>query len=103
LWLQNPALHTLVLLDAAYGEADQFMAWTRDDPHHRLINVASDTIHESNWLHAFLPGTVRVDGLPDDWTDGTRSARVLYVRTGVGHMPMIPDGVALPLALRALR
>jgi hypothetical protein len=102
LWLGNTALHTLVLLDAAYGEEDQFMAWTRDDRHHRLINVASDTIQESNWIHAFLPGTKRVDGLPAEWTDDTRSARVLYVRTDVGHMPMITDGVALPLALRAL-
>jgi hypothetical protein len=102
LWLSNPALRTLVLLDAAYGEQDQFMAWTRADNHHRLINVASDTIHESNWIHAFLAGTKRVDGLPADWTDDTRSARVIYVRTDVGHMPMITDGVALPLALRAL-
>jgi hypothetical protein len=103
LWLANPALHTLVLLDAAYGEEDQFMAWTRDDQHHRLINVASDTIQESNWIAAYLPTTKRVDGLPTDWSDNTtRTARVLYVRTNVGHMPMITDGIALPLALRAL-
>jgi len=102
LWLPNPELRTLVLLDAAYGEEDHFMAWTRDDQHHRLINVASDTIQESNWIHAFLPGTKRVYGLPTDWTDDARAARVLYVRTHVGHMPMITDGVALPLALRAL-
>ena len=102
LWLPNPALRTLVLLDAAYGEEDHFMAWTRDDQHHRLINVASDTIQESNWIHAFLPGTKRVVGLPTAWTDDARAARVLYVRTNVGHMPMITDGVALPLALRAL-
>jgi hypothetical protein len=102
LWLQQPALHTLVLLDAAYGEEDQFMAWARDDNHHRLINVASDTIQESNWIHAFLPTTKRVYGLPTDWSDDTRASRVLYVRTNVGHMPMITEGVALPLALRAL-
>ncbi|HET9990502.1 MAG TPA: hypothetical protein VFQ65_18365 [Kofleriaceae bacterium] len=102
LWLTNPAVRTLVLLDAAYGEEDQFMAWTRDDQTHRLINIASDTIQESNWIHMFLPSTKRVYGLPADWTDDTRSARVLYVRTNVGHMPMITDGVALPLALRAL-
>ena len=101
-WLPNPALSTLVLLDAAYGEEDQFMAWTRDDVRHRLINVASDTIQESNWIAAFLPMTKRVYGLPTDWTDDTRAARVLYVRTNVGHMPMITDGIALPMALRAL-
>lgn len=100
-WLPNTQLRTLVLLDAAYGEEDQFMVWARDG-RHRLINVASDTIHESNWIHAFLPGTKRVYGLPQEWTDEARAARVLYVRTGVGHMPMITNGVALPLALRAL-
>jgi hypothetical protein len=102
-WLPNTQLRTLVLLDAAYGEEDQFMAWTRDDQHHRLINVASDTIQESNWIAAFLPGTKRIDGLPSELSDEARSARVLYVRTWVGHMPMITGGVALPLALSALR
>jgi hypothetical protein len=102
LWLGNPMVHTLVLLDAAYGEEDQFMTWTRDNQRHRLINVASDTIQESNWIAQYLPSTMRVDGLPAEWTDENRSARVLYVRTNVGHMPMITDGVALPLALRAL-
>ena len=102
LWMADAALRTLVLLDAAYGEEDQFLAWTRGDEHHRLINVASDTIEESNWIHAYLPATKRVYGLPADWTDDTRTARVLYVRTGVGHMGMITGGVALPLALRAL-
>ena len=101
LWLGNSTLRTLVLLDAAYGEEDRFLAWTRDT-HHRLINIASDTIDESNWLHAFLPDTKRVYGLPASWTDDARAARVLYVRTGIGHMPMITDGVALPLALQAL-
>jgi hypothetical protein len=101
LWLGNPALRTLVLLDAAYGEEDRVLAWTRDE-HHRLINIASDTIPESNWLHTFLPRTLRVSGLPSDWSDDARAARVLYVRTDVGHMPMITNGVALPLALRAL-
>ncbi len=101
-WLANPALTTLVLLDAAYGEEDQFMAWTRDDVRHRLVNIASDTIQESNWMAAFLPSTKRVYGLPTDWTDDNRTARVLYVRTSVGHMPMITEGKALPMALRAL-
>jgi hypothetical protein len=101
LWLTNPALRTLVLLDAAYGEEDRFLEWIRIDEH-RLINIASDTIGESNWMHAFLPGTKRIFGLPSEWTDDARAARVLYVRTDIGHMPMITNGIALPLALRAL-
>jgi hypothetical protein len=101
LWLTNPALRTLVLLDAAYGEEDRFLQWTRDD-RHRLINIASDTIEESNWMHAFLPDTKRIYGLPSSWSDEARAARVLYVRTGIGHMPMVTNGLVLPLALRAL-
>lgn len=103
LWLPNPALRTLVLLDAAYGELDQFQRWARDETYHRLINVASDTIPDSNLMHAFLPGTRRVDGLPaNGWPDDVRTSRLLYVRTTVGHMPMITGGIALPLVLRAL-
>lgn len=102
LWLTNPALRTLVLLDAAYGEEDQFMTWTRGDAHHRLINIASDTIEESNWIHAFLPETKRIYGLPTDMPDDARAARVLYVRTWIGHATMIEDGRVLPFALSAL-
>jgi hypothetical protein len=102
LWLGEQALRTLVLLDAAYGEEDRFMEWTRDDEHHRLINIASDTLVESDWIAQYLPMTKRVYGLPASWSDDARASRVLYVRTGVGHIAMITGGVALPLALRAL-
>ena len=88
---------------AAYGEEDQFLAWTRADDHHRLINIASDTIQESDWIAQYLPTTKRVYGLPSEWTDDERAARILYVRTGIGHIGMITGGTALPLALRALR
>ena len=101
-WLASSALDTLVLLDAAYGEEDRFLAWTRNDQHHRLINIASDTREESNWMHAYLPETRRLYGLGGTWSDEVRASRVIYVRTRVGHMPMITEGVALPLALSAV-
>jgi hypothetical protein len=101
-WLASSELETLVLLDAAYGEEDRFLAWTRGDQHHRLINIASDTREESNWMHAYLPETRRIYGLRSAWTDEERASRVIYVRTRVGHLPMITDGVALPLALSAV-
>lgn len=101
-WLASTDLDTLVLLDAAYGESDRFLAWTRGDHHHRLINIASDTREESNWMHAYLPETRRIYGLRSTWSDEERASRVIYVRTRVGHIPMITDGVALPLALSAV-
>ncbi|MFT3692660.1 MAG: hypothetical protein QM831_05935 [Kofleriaceae bacterium] len=100
-WLGETSLHTLVLLDAAYGEEDQFMEWAKDTSH-RLINVASDTVQESNWIAMYLPQMKKMYGLPEAWTDEARAARLLYVRTSVGHMPMITEGVALPRALQVL-
>jgi hypothetical protein len=101
-WLPSASLDTLVLLDAAYGEEDRFLKWTRGNLRHRLINIASDTRQESNWMHRSLPDTKRVYGLHGEWSDDVRTSRVIYVRTRVGHIPMIEDGVALPLALSAV-
>jgi hypothetical protein len=50
-------------------------------------------------MHRFLPTTTRVDHLPPD---GLPDARILYVTTDVGHMALVTDGVAVPLALRAI-
>jgi hypothetical protein len=41
-WLDEPHLDTIVLLDALYGEVDEFTAWLEASPHHRLIDVGGD-------------------------------------------------------------
>lgn len=97
-WLANPQLDTVVLLDALYAEYS-FAPWLRGAPHRRLINIAYETGAYSDYLHRQLPSTRRIDGLP---LDGLPDARVLYVKTDVGHWQLVTDGVALPLALRAL-
>src|SRR4029078_4755002 len=51
-------------------------------------------------MHRYLPSTVRVDGLPQE---GFPDARILYAKTDVGHWQLVTDGLALPLALRAIR
>ena len=53
----------------------------------------------SDYLHRRLPSTKRVSGLP---LKGIPDARIVYVRTDVGHWQLVTDGVALPLALRAI-
>jgi hypothetical protein len=103
LWLANRALSTVVLLDGAYGELDRFAEWVRASRNHRFINIAYETQAYSDFMHHAMPGTVRVDGLPDtDFDDSARDARVLYVRTDIGHWPLVTGGVAIPTALRAL-
>jgi hypothetical protein len=98
LWLANPALDTVVLLDALYTEYG-LLPWMRASAQRRLVNIVYETGRYSDYLHRRLPGTRRVDGLPPD---ALPDARILYVRTNAGHWQLVTDGVALPLALRAI-
>jgi hypothetical protein len=103
LWLATRTLQTVVLLDAAYGELDRFAEWVRASRGHRFINIAYETQGYSDFMHHAMPGTFRVDGLPDtDFDADARAARVLYVRTDIGHWPLVTGGVAIPEVLRAL-
>jgi hypothetical protein len=102
LWLTNEALSTIVLLDAAYGELDRFAIWANTG-RHRLINIADETQPLCELMHRSIPATKRFEGLPaTGFPDDVRRSRVLYVRTDVGHWPLVTGGVALPLALRSL-
>jgi hypothetical protein len=96
-WLPNPALDTVVLLDAAYVDYG-LLPWLRGDRQRRLVNIVYETGRYSDYLHARLPSTRRVAGLSERLPD----ARILYVRTNAGHWQLVTDGVALPLALRAI-
>ena len=98
MWLPNPSLDTLVLLDAMYGEY-RFLPWIRENKQRRMVNIAYETDGYSDYMHRCLPSTVRVDGLP---ASGFPDARIVYAKTDVGHWSLVTDGVALPLALRAL-
>ena len=98
MWLANPKLDTVVLLDAVYGEYS-FSPWVRESQSHRLVNIAFETDRFSDYMHRWLPSTVRVIGLPEA---GFPPARILYAKTTVGHYPLVTDGVALPMALRAI-
>jgi hypothetical protein len=97
-WLANSSLDTVVLLDALYVDYG-LLPWVRASPQHRLVNIVYETGQNSNYLHYRLPATRRVNGLP---RGGLPDAPILYIRTAVGHWPLVTDGVALPLALRAI-
>jgi hypothetical protein len=97
-WLANPLLDTVVLLDAVYAEYS-FAPWVRGSLQRRLVNIVYETGTYSDNLHRGLPSTRRVDGLPPG---GLPDARILYVKTDVGHWQLVTEGVALPLSLRAI-
>ncbi len=103
LWLANPRLDTVVLLDAAYGDLWPYQRWLLGARTRRLINVGDDTLARTEVLHRALPASVVLDGFPlGDLPEDARHARVLYIRSAIGHMPLVTAGIALPLVLRAL-
>ncbi len=105
-WLDEPELDTVVLLDAAYGEVDQYRKWIEASDNHRLIDVGDDTRAWTDQLHADLPDTVVIDGFPtvDDGIPAAAArARILYIKSDLGHFPLVTNGTAIPMILRTLR
>lgn len=105
-WLDSEELGTVALVDALYGDVPRFRDWIKRSEDRRLIDVADLATRWTDALHATLPETVEYDGFPAADAGrlvGARDARIVYVRTKLGHMPLITGGVALPMVLRALR
>jgi hypothetical protein len=105
-WLDEPELDTVVLIDAAYGEIEQYKKWVLASDDHRLIDVGDDTREWTDRLHAELPESVVLDDFPsveEGIPASAAKARILYIRSNVGHFPLVTNGVALPMILRTLR
>lgn len=101
-WLADPRVDTVVLLDAAYVDVLPYRDWVRGEKTRRFINVSIDTVRWSNWLHRWLPSTLTVEPFPRELTDKIKNARILYVKSDIGHWPLVTEGVAIPQMLRVL-
>lgn len=106
-WLDERGLHTIALVDAAYGELWRYARWLRGARQRRLINVGADTRWRTDRFHRALRATRVVRGFPPPEAgtlpEAARDARIIYIRTSRGHMELVTDGVTLPMLLRALR
>lgn len=105
-WLDEPQIDTVVLVDAVYGELEQYKKWVLADESHRLIDVGDDTRSWTDKLHAELPDTYTLEDFPsieDGIPPEARRARIVYIKSKVGHMPLVTGGTALPMILRTLR
>lgn len=105
-WLDEPRLDTIALVDAAYGDLSTYDAWldARDD--RRLIDVGDVTRAATDVFHESRPETFVIDRFPPP-ERGTLSldaldARIVYVRSYMGHMALVTGGVAIPMVLRAV-
>jgi len=105
-WLDEAALDTVVLFDAAYGEVDKYKDWINGSAKRRLITIGDDTKKWTEQLHAKLPNTLVLDGFPSPDEKVPREvkrAQIVYIRSNVGHFPLVTGGLALPITLRVLR
>jgi hypothetical protein len=105
-WLDEPQIDTIVLVDAAYGEIEQYKQWVLASDRHRLIDIGDDTRAWTDKLHAALPDSYVLEQFPsleDGIPREARRARILYIKSNLGHFPLVTGGVALPMILRTLR
>ena len=104
-WMDYPALDTIISMDAMYGDVETWQEWLDGSPARRLINVGDDTVRWTEELARELPAeTFTIDRFPEDGRipPEARSARILYIRSQLGHMPLVNGGLALPYVLRLL-
>ncbi len=105
-WLDHPDLEQVIAVDSTYGDTDELEGWLAAAPSHRLIMIGDDTLRWTEELAADLgDAVVTLDRFPDDdrgLPDEVRAARVVYVRSQFGHMPLVTAGVALPMMLRLI-
>lgn len=105
-WLDEPRLDTIALVDAAYGDLSAYDAWLDARADRRLIDVGDITRAATDVFHEALPETFVIDRFPPP-ERGTLpldalAARIVYVRSYMGHMALVTGGVALPMVLRAV-
>jgi len=104
-WLGEPSLQHVILIDALYGNEDDFRHWLEGGADRMMTLVVKGT---ARWADPF------VAGLPAPWvvtekripqrlsrlSREARAARVLYLRSQYGHMELASEGRVLPLVLR---
>jgi hypothetical protein len=102
-WLDEPRLDTIVLVDAAYGDLRVFAKWLEDREGRRLIDVGDQMSRaQTELFHESLSDTFAIDRFPTRMPDEARRSRVVYVRSGIGHMRLVTGGAAIPTLLGAL-
>lgn len=102
-WIDYPPIDTVILVDALYGNMDEFKTWLAEGAGRRLVTVGDDTLSWTEDYAREIPDTVVVDRLPptmDLWPPEARTARHLYVRSQYGHMTQVTGDVVLPMLLR---
>ncbi len=108
LWLHDPRVQYVILLDGLYAGQVEFRSWLRPHPPakpHRMVLVSSDTWRQSNRFARRISGTARRRTIPaksSRFTPRETRARLLYVRSQYDHNEIISSGKVLPVLLQIM-
>lgn len=105
-WATDPAVRTIILLDAMYGDPAPFRAFLApEDPSNprALVIVARGTAAAADGFVRGIPfATIRATVPQSEaaLTAEERGSRLLYFRSQYGHRELAQNGKVLPLVLR---
>ena len=105
LWLGDPRVQYVILLDGMYSGQSEFRYWLRPHPPakpHRMVLVSIDTRWQSNRFARRTSGTVRRSYIPakaSSFTLRESHARLLYLRSQYGHGEIVSSGMVIPALL----
>jgi len=109
LWLDDPRVQEIILLDGLYRGEDQLQAWLETGgpaSRRRLVLLGDETAAKMEALAAAVPEAVLLPRLPPlrpGLDARARAARLLCVRSHQPHMAIVERGEALPLLLQGGR
>ena len=101
-WLEEPTLHSLILIDALYGNEAEFRDWLARERRNRMTLIVKGT---TKWADPFvrdLAYAVTIPQIPGtiaQLTRRERAAKLLSVRSQYGHFELITEGRVLPVLL----
>ena len=102
-WLADPALRSLILIDALYGNEDEFRAWLDADPANKMTLVVKGTTRRADPFVRSYRRAITLPRIPDSFDElsrAERTAKLLCLRSQYGHMELITEGKTLPVVLR---
>jgi len=103
LWLDDPALRHLILIDALYGNEAEFRAWLDADRSHKMTLIVKGTARRADPFVRSFRRAITLPRIPESFealTRGQRTAKLLCLRSQYGHMELITEGRTLPVVLR---
>lgn len=109
LWLGEPRLEEILLLDGLYRSEDQFRGWLESGPpggRRRLVLVGEETAAKADALASSVAGGLLLPRVPAPGRGlegAARAARVVSIRSQFPHMAIVESGEVLPVLLRATR